>query len=74
MGQVLWTAVALDDPPSHNKRIEDTAPRRRVNGFAAALLNRFAHQRGGTSSRARLVSECRKHYPIGQRRLLSDDS
>jgi hypothetical protein len=24
MGQVLWTAVAVDDPPSHNKRIEDT--------------------------------------------------
>jgi hypothetical protein len=23
-GQVLWTAVAVDDPPSHNKRIEDT--------------------------------------------------
>ena len=24
MGQVLWTAVAVDDPPSQNKRIEDT--------------------------------------------------
>jgi len=24
VGQVLWTAVAVDDPPSHNKRIEDT--------------------------------------------------
>ena len=25
MGQVLWTAVAMDDPPSwHNNRIEDT--------------------------------------------------
>jgi hypothetical protein len=24
MGQILWTAVAVDDPPSHNKRIEDT--------------------------------------------------
>jgi hypothetical protein len=23
-GQVLWTGVAIDDPPSHNKRIEDT--------------------------------------------------
>lgn len=24
VGQVLWTGVAIDDPPSHNKRIEDT--------------------------------------------------
>ena len=24
VGQVLWTAVAVDDPPSRNKRIEDT--------------------------------------------------
>ena len=24
LGQVLWAAVAVDDPPSHNKRIEDT--------------------------------------------------
>lgn len=24
VGQVLWAAVAVDDPPSHNKRIEDT--------------------------------------------------
>jgi Protein of unknown function (DUF1670) len=23
-GQVLWTGVAIDDPPCHNKRIEDT--------------------------------------------------
>ena len=23
-GQVLWIAVAIDDPPCHNKRIEDT--------------------------------------------------
>jgi Protein of unknown function (DUF1670) len=23
-GQVLWTGVAIDDPPSRNKRIEDT--------------------------------------------------
>jgi hypothetical protein len=23
-GQILWTAVAVDDPPSQNKRIEDT--------------------------------------------------
>jgi hypothetical protein len=23
-GQVLWTGVAIDDPPSYNKRIEDT--------------------------------------------------
>ena len=24
VGQVLWTGVAIDDPPSRNKRIEDT--------------------------------------------------
>ena len=26
-GQVLWTGVAIDDPPSRNKRIEDTPAR-----------------------------------------------
>jgi Protein of unknown function (DUF1670) len=64
MGQVLWTAVAVDDPPSHNKRIEDTRLLPIVLDLVTAQDINDAQTKKGwpTIRRDKIVRLCRQAY------------
>jgi hypothetical protein len=63
-GQVLWTAVAVDDPPSHNKRIEDTRLLPIILDLVTAQDIGDAVAKKGWSQirRAKIVRLCRQAY------------
>ncbi len=64
MGQILWTAVAVDDPPSHNKRIEDTRLLPVVLDLVTAqdISDAVAKQGWPQIRRNRIVRLCRQAY------------
>ena len=71
MGQVLWTAVAVDDPPSHNKRIEDTRLLPIILDLVTAqdISDAVAKKGWPQIRRTKIVRLCRQAY--AQKAVLS---
>lgn len=71
VGQVLWAAVAIDDPPSHNKRIEDTKLLPVVLDLVTAqdIQETAAKGQRGQTRRNKIVRLCRQAY--AQKAVLS---
>jgi hypothetical protein len=71
MGQVLWTAVAVDDPPSHNKRIEDTRLLPIILDLVTAqdISDAVAKKGWAQIRRTKIIRLCRQAY--AQKAVLS---
>lgn len=71
MGQVLWTAVAVDDPPSRNKRIEDTRLLPIILDLVTAqdISDAVAKKGWPQIRRTKIVRLCRQAY--AQKAVLS---
>ena len=70
VGQILWAAVAVDDPPSHNKRIEDTQLLPIVLDLVTAEdIQETVAKRRGKTRRKKIVRLCRQAY--AQKAVLS---
>jgi len=71
VGQVLWAAVAIDDPPSHNKRIEDTKLLPVVLDLVTAqdIQETAAKGQRGQTRRNKIVHLCRQAH--AQKAVLS---
>ncbi len=71
VGQVLWAAVAVDDPPSHNKRIEDTKLLPIVLDLVTAqdIQETVAKGQRGQTRRNKIVRLCRQAH--AQKAVLS---
>jgi hypothetical protein len=74
VGQVLWAAVAVDDPPSRDKRIEDT---RLVPVVLDLVTAQDAHEAAGGRARHqtrhdRVIRLCRQAFAQGGVLSLAD--